>query len=334
MNYLYHNISLRVIIGDKLWFNVCNSIRIERSVQVPTDTAKIELPREFRNAVDVFGKPINLSGRSILNFIKRDDPVTILFGYDDDLQVEYSGYVTKIGASTPLLIECEDEMSRLKKLPRVTKSVKSGKLIDVLKAILPNKYTISCNQDYKIGTWLIDNATPYEVLEQLREKVGIRAYFKPPDTLKVGMIVDFEPQKTHVYNFSENVRRDTDLKFEVKEDRPLEVVAKSKQTNGQEITYKTGIPGGETVNLKLPQLSQAELKTWADRAHASRSFTGFQGTLNGWCYPRTNPGEAARIHRPFYADGHQDGKYFIEAVNIDVTASEGIKRSNKLSYKL
>jgi len=334
MNHLFHNISIRVVIGDKLWFNVCKSIRIERSVQVLTDTAKVEFPREFKTAIDVFGQTIDLSGKSILNFIKRNDPIAILFGYDGDLQIEFTGYVTKIGASTPLLIECEDEMSRLKRLPRVTKSVKSGKLIDILKVILPSKYTVECNEDYSFGTWLIENATPYEVLEQLKEKVGIRAYFKSKYLLKVGMMVDFEPQETHFYNFSQNVRRDTDLKFETKEDKALEVTAKSKQANGHEITYTTGDKGGNTVSIKLPQLSKAELKVWADRIHKSRSFTGFEGTLNGWCYPRTNPGDAVQIFRPFYTDRHQDGKYFIEAVNIDISESTGIKRSNKLSYKL
>ncbi|MDZ4147875.1 MAG: hypothetical protein U1C58_06295 [Flavobacteriaceae bacterium] len=334
MNYLFHNVSLRIVIADKLWFNACKSIRIDKSVQVLTDSAKIELPREFKNAIDVFGQPVDISGKSILDFIRRDDPISILIGYDGDLETEFQGYITKIGADTPLLIECEDEMSRLKKAPRVTKSVKSGKLIDILKAILPAKYKVECNQDYAFGTWLIDLATPYEVLEQLKEKVGIRAYFKDATTLKVGMMIDFEPQTTHDFNFSENVRRDTDLKFELKEDRLLEVTAKSKQKNGQEITYTKGDKGGDTITLKLPQLSKAELKIWADRTHASRSFTGFEGSLNGWCYPRTKPGDAAKIVRPFYPDRHQDGKYFIESVSIEVSESAGIKRTNKLSYKL
>ena len=73
MNYLYHNIGLRITIADNLQFTVCKSIHIESSVQVLSNSAKIELPREFRNAIDEVGKSINIAGKSILDFIKRGD---------------------------------------------------------------------------------------------------------------------------------------------------------------------------------------------------------------------------------------------------------------------
>ena len=137
MNYLYHNISLRITIADNLQFTVCQSIHIESSVQVLANNAKIELPREFRNAVDQVGKTINIAGKSILDFMKRGDAIKIELGYDGDLQTEFEGYITKIGAEMPLLLECEDEMFQLKKADRVTKFIKSGKLIDILKAVVP-----------------------------------------------------------------------------------------------------------------------------------------------------------------------------------------------------
>jgi hypothetical protein len=335
MNYLYYNISLRITIGKNIEFNVCQSIHIESSVQVLTDFAKIELPREFNNAVDVGGKSVNLKGKSILDFIKQGDAITIECGYDGRLAIEFEGYVTKIGADMPLLIECEDEMYKLKKAPKITKSIKSGKLIDVLKAVIPAQYTIECEGDYTIGKWLIQNATPYAVLAELKEKAGIRAYFKSPTTLCVGMIVDFKPQKTYDYNFSENVRRDSSLKFTQKDSKPVYITVESKQKTGVPITYSVGEKGGDEKSLKLwPNMTKAELKMWAEKQQKSISFDGFEGTLNGWCYPRTKPGNAVQIFRPYYADRHQDGKYFIESVTIDVNGNDGIKRTNKLSYKL
>ena len=162
MNYLYHNIGLRITIADNLQFTVCKSIHIESSVQVLSNSAKIELPREFRNAIDEVGKSINIAGKSILDFIKRGDAIKIEFGYDGDLQTEFEGYITKIGAELPLLLECEDEMFQLKKAPRITKFIKSGKLIDILKAVIPANYTIESNADYSIGKWLIEE--PYALI--------------------------------------------------------------------------------------------------------------------------------------------------------------------------
>lgn len=334
MNYLYHNIGLRITIADNLQFTVCKSIHIESSVQVLSNSAKIELPREFRNAVDEVGKSINIAGKSILDFIKRGDSVKIEFGYDGDLQTEFEGYITKIGAELPLLLECEDEMFQLKKAPRITKFIKSGKLIDILKAVIPANYTIESNADYSIGKWLIEDATPYNVLEELREKAGIRAYFKNPTTLCVGMIVDFKAEAVHKFNFSENVRRGSSLKFEQKESKPLEVIVKSKQSNGQEYTYSTGVKGGDSTTISMPGLTKEEIRNWADKTHKSLSINGFEGSLDSWCYPRTKPGDAAQLYRPYYKDRHQDGRYFIESVSIDVNGSDGIKRTNGLSYKL
>lgn len=334
MNYLYHNIGLRITIADNLQFTVCKSIHIESSVQVLSNSAKIELPREFRNAVDEVGKSINIAGKSILDFIKRGDSVKIEFGYDGDLQTEFEGYITKIGAELPLLLECEDEMFQLKKAPRITKFIKSGKLIDILKDVIPANYTIESNGDYSIGKWLIEDATPYNVLEELREKAEIRAYFKNPTTLCVGKIVDFKAEAVHKFNFSENVRRGSSLKFEQKESKKLEVIVKSKQSNGQEYTYSTGVKGGDSKIISMPGLTKEEIKIWADKTHKSLSINGFEGSLDSWCYPRTKPGDAAQLYRPYYKDRHQDGRYFIESVSIDVNGSDGIKRTNGLSYKL
>lgn len=334
MNYLYHNIGLRITIADNLQFTQCQSIHIDSSVQVLSNNAIVELPREFRNAVDEVGKSINISGKSILDFMKRGDAIKIEFGYDGNLQTEFEGYISKIGAEVPLVLECEDEMFQLKKAPRITKFIKSGKLIDILKAVVPSQYTIECNADYSIGKWLIQDATPYNVLEELRDKAGIRAYFKTPKILAVGMIVDFKAEKIHKFNFSENVRRGSSLKFEQKESNPVEVIIKSKQPNGQEITYTTGVKGGNTKTISMPGLTQSDIKTWAEQTYKSISIDGFEGTLDSWCEPRTKPGDAAQLYRPYYKDRHQDGRYFIESVTIDVNGSDGIKRTNNLSYKL
>jgi len=335
MNYLYHNISLRITIADNLQFTVCQSIHIESSVQVLANNAKIELPREFRNAVDLVGNSVNISGKSILDYMWRGASIKIELGYDGDLQTEFEGYITKIGAEMPLLIECEDEMFQLKKAKRETKFIKSGKLIDIIKAVVPANYTIECNGDYSIGKWLIEDATPFNVLDELRDKAGIRAYFKNPTTLAVGMIVDFKPQATHFYNFSENVRRGSNLKFEQKESKPIFLTVESKQANGKVISVSVGEKGGDEKKMKLwPNMTKAELEVWANKQQTSVSYSGFEGTLDGWCYPRTKPGDAVQIYRPYYKDRHQDGRYFIESVTIDVNGSDGIKRANNLSYKL
>lgn len=334
MNYLYYNISLNITIGGKLAFAVAQSIHIESSVQALSDTAKIELPRAFKQVGNQVDRPVNIADKSILDFIKRGDSIKIELGYDGRLKTEFEGYITKIGAETPLLLECEDEMFQLKKAPRITKFIKTGKLLDILKAVVPSKYTIECNADYSIGKWLIEDATPYNVLEELREKAGIRAYFKNPTTLCVGMVVDFKAETIHEFNFSETVRRGSSLKF-IETPKPLLLSVESKQANGSVLKVSKGEKGGNETVIKLwPNMVKADLQKWLDARHTVAANDGFEGTLDSWCYPRTRPGDSAQLYRPMYEDRHQDGRYFIEAVTIDVNGTDGIKRSNTLSYKL
>ena len=334
MNHLYYNIDIQIIINDNLVFFVCQSIHIESSVDVLTDFATIELPRNFRNAVDEVGHSINISGRSILNFMKKGDSIKIGFGYDGDVKTEFQGYISRIGSEVPLVIECEDEMYQLKRLPKITKFIKSKTLYDILREVIPRKYFISMDAEYVMGKWFIDDMTPYEVLEELREKVGVRAYFKNPYTLAVGMTIDFEPEKSHYYNFSRNVRTGSDLKF-LEKDQLYYLEVRSLQPNGSTISLSKGVKGGTEKLIDLPSgLKEPELKKWLDAKYNIATKEGFEGTLDGWCYPRTKAGDAVEIERPIYSDRHQDGKYFIEGVTIDVNGSDGIKRQNVISYKL
>jgi hypothetical protein len=186
----------------------------------------------------------------------------------------------------------------------------------------------------QIGKWLIEDATPYNVLEELREKAGIRAYFKTPSILCVGMVVDFKAETVHTFNFSENVRRGSSLIFEQKP-KPIFMTVESKQANGSILSLTQGKKGGDETTIRLwPELSKSELQKWLDERFKVASLDGFSGSLNSWCYPRTKPGHSAQLYRPYYKDRHQDAHYFIESVTIDVNATDGIKRTNKLSYKL
>jgi hypothetical protein len=330
----FYNIDLKITIADAIAFSICQAITIQSSVQVLTNSATVTLPRNYRKAVGMDGKAVEIGTKCILDFVKRGDAITIALGYDGSIATEFEGYVTKINAETPLILECEDEMYQLKQAKRIRKFIKSGTVLDILKAVIPAKYTIECNGDYAIGKWMVENATPYEVLEELREKAGIRAWFKNPTTLCVGMVVDFKAGKKHLFNFAENVRGGSTLKFERKEDNELEVTAKSKKKNGSETTVIVGKKGANTTVIHMPELSKTELELWANQIYKSRCFDGFRGDFSSWCLPRTKAGEVADLTRPLYRDRHQDGRYFIEAVKIDVNASDGIKRTNTLSYRL
>ncbi|TGN26750.1 hypothetical protein [Empedobacter tilapiae] len=355
-NHLYHNINIKILIvgndDQGLHFSRCTSVQIEKSVQNLTSTAKIELPREFRNVLkesdNQLNKTISIEGKSILDFIRKGDRVEIRFGYDGEYNLEFVGYITKISADTPLIIECEDEMYQLKKAKRYSGYFKSGNLKEILQAVLPEnfqkRHDLEYDADYNVGKWKIENATPYEVLQQLKEKTFIRSWFSRAEgseytkQLNIGMTADFFTRdlKTHKLNFSQNIRRGSDIKFiNDKNDTKLFLTVKSKQNNGKILEGTAGEKGEIEESVEMPpNIDKATLQDMAKKLHKGRVTNRLEGSINTWCYPIVEPGDAVDIVRPFYPDKHQDGRYFVEGVTINVNASDGIKRNVKISYIL
>ncbi|GGE89442.1 hypothetical protein SAMN05443634_104106 [Chishuiella changwenlii] len=336
MNYLYHNINLKIKIGDRISFYRCQSIQIEKSVETLINTAKITLPREYRNAVNEenTNKSVNIEQKSILDFIKRKDKVEISFGYDGHFSKEFVGYVTKINSDIPLVIECEDEMFNLKHEKRYSGYFKTGNVKEILKAVIPSKYEVVYDADYFIGKWKIEDATPYEVLQELKEKAFMRAWFDNEGKLNVGMTVDFKPRIAHQLNFSQNIRKGSSIKFEQKESKKLLLTIESQQKDGSIIKKTVGEKGETEQTIKRPGLSKSELESFTENMYKSKTSDGFEGSIDTWCYPLVKEGDAVDLFRPYYEDGHQNGRYFVESVSINVSGSNGIKRSLKISYKL
>lgn len=333
MPYHYYNIDVRITIADKIQFNICKSIQIESTIEKLSDTAKIELPREFKNAL-MNDKGFSLERKNLLEYLKIGDSITIEAGYNGDLYTEFEGYLTEIGAEIPTVLECEDEMYKLKRAKLINKSFASVTLKELLKFIAPG-YEIEA-LDMSLGKMLIERATPYKVIEKLKSDYGIRCFFKGKK-LYAGMLVDFKPQTVHQFNFKRNIRSSSDLVYKTKEGRQLFIKAESMQKGGatKKVTYEFGTPGESEVTLHAPiNLTQSELKDWTEKYWNSKIFDGLEGSLDSWGLPRTETGDSAQIVDPNYPTGYRDGQYFIEGVTITIDESSGFKRQNKLSFKI
>ena len=329
----YYNIDLRITVAERLQFKVVKSISIDSSIEKLTDTARVELPREFKNAVRD-DHPFSLERKNLLEHLKVGDPIVIEAGYDGELFTEFSGYISDIGAEIPLIIECEDEMYKLRKKPLINHTFKSATLREVLKFIAP-EYEIDA-LDMVVGKYMIERASPYKVIEDLKEKYGVRCFFKGKK-LYAGLTVDFRPQTVHEFTFGRNIRESTDLKYRVKETRKRFIKAVSMQKGSAEkkVTYDFGDVGESEISLHAPlNLNQQQLKEWAEKYYNSMVFDGYEGSIDGWFWPRTEVGDSAKIKDPNYPTGYRDGQYFIDGVTTTINESEGIKRQNKITYKI
>ncbi|AXG70433.1 hypothetical protein KORDIASMS9_02673 [Kordia sp. SMS9] len=329
MRYLYHNIVLKVVIGNVI-FDQANSITISQSIKKLSDTATIILPRAYTKA-NIKGKVTSLDKKNITDFIKVDDPVEIFLGYDDALVSEFKGYVTRIGADAPLEIKCEDEMYKLKK-NHFSKAFENATLKQLLKVIAPG-YTYELIDNVVLGKMTIDNKSAFKVLESLRKNYGLHSFFKNREVLHVGFPISIPPTDPHPVVINRNVRAlSNNLKFVKKDDIKLLVKYVSVLESGRKIHGQYGDTGGSEKVITVPRTTKAELERLAEKDYKSLSFDGYQGTLPTWGVPRTKAGDTIEINDPRYSE--HNGKYLIEGVTIKADRSNGFLRENKLGLKL
>ncbi|SOU86376.1 conserved hypothetical protein [Tenacibaculum dicentrarchi] len=332
MNYQYYNIAVKITINDVIQFGVVESIYIENTIEKFSDTAKITLPRAFKNAQEN-GENVSLAQKNLLEIIKSGDTIKIEAGYNDELKVEFEGYIDEIGAEIPLLLICEDEMYQLKKKEKINKTFASVTLEDLLKFIAPAYEIEALNMP--LGKFMIENATPYKVIKELKQQYGIRCYFKNK-VLTAGLTVDFKPAVSHDFVFGKNIRNSNSLKYETKEQRKRFYKGISHQTGtSKKITYEYGDTSGDHRTLHLPlNLSENEVKEWVHKIHDAHVYTGYGGALDSWAIPFTNAGDSMKLTDPNYPDKHRDMTLFVESVIVNINKSDGYKRTNKVSFKI
>ena len=168
------------IKGDKTWvFEKITACEIVRDSEALTITCKLILPRK-----------VKWKGETS-NPIKRGDKISVWLGYDDNLQLAFTGYVLRKGFKAPIEIFCEDEMFMLKQTPCVKKSYKNVDIHTLLKEQgLP--YDIKVLGEQNIGQYRVNFENVAELLAHLKEN-NIRTFFRLEDgkpVLYCGVLFD------------------------------------------------------------------------------------------------------------------------------------------------
>ena len=323
--------SCRITLAGNVVFDRVNSATVNESIKKLSDTATLILPREFKEAI-VEGRTESIARRNITDFIKVGDTVKIELGYDNNLNTEFEGYIKSIGADVPLVLECEDEMYKLRKTNFV-KSYSSIGLAQLVTGIAPG-YKTDLIDDVGLGKFVINNASAYEVLEDLRKNYGLHSRFKD-GVLVIGFPVSIVPGVVHQINMNRNVRAlSTDLKFVRKEDYKLLLKAISINKDGTRFRTEFGDKGGATRTLHFTNKSLKELEVLTENNFKSLSFDGYQGTIPTWGLPLTKAGDAIEVTDPNYENSERDGKYLIEGVVKKFNSNDGFVRENKIGLKL
>lgn len=274
------------------------SIRVEKSWELLTDTATITMPRN----VKFFEK------KKVRDVFRSGDPIQIWFGYDDEenMVLEFEGFITEVSADIPIELKCEDQMFLLKKNP-VNYAMKSTKLKDLINAIVPGG-TKTDVAEIEISKQRFPATTTAQVLEKLQEG-NIYSYYKG-DTLVVGKIYSDDEEAPVLFRFGQNVV-DNNLQYKHKEDILILIKATSTLPKGRKITAEFGDKGGvqEILNYYNIQNKDA-LLVLCKEDYEKFKVDGYKGNLKVFGVPAVQHGMKAKVLSDLYPD--RNGNYFIK----------------------
>jgi hypothetical protein len=316
-----------------------NEVEIRKSINDIIDTAFLKLPSlskilENSKGIELKG---NLPQSSIETgaLFKYGDRISIYLGYNDDLKLEFKGFIKSVNYSVPTLIECIGYAKQLNKA--LTKSWRITSVKEVVEFITAGT-DISISdfvyiQDIPLARFVINQKTGLQVLQDLKQNQRLTACFIN-DVLYVGL-PQIPKTGTVKLRLGWNVVRDDKLKNKDLSNRPLMVVficSGENQKKENRIIFKVGESGGDVITETIPNITSLEvLKSLAEQKFLQRKNPGLSGDLTCFMQPYCAPFYTAEIIDKKYAV--RTGHYFISATLVKFGVNGG-RRTISISSKL
>ncbi len=297
-----------------------HEVEVRSSWDELTDTCTLKFPRR----ADWLGQNL-ASGAAPL--LKRNDPVIVNLGYDDDNRQVFQGYISKLTAEIPVVIECQDTAYLLKQ-NTVTKAYKEVELSTLLKDILPSQVPFEAPA-VRLGQFRITNATPAKVLAYLKDNYLIKSWFRG-GWLYAGLAYVPELQRTHVLRFERNVV-DHQLEYLRKEDVRIKLKAISMKPDNEKIEIELGDDEGEQRTIYFYDVSEADLRNLAEEEIELLRYEGYRGSLTTFLAPHIQHGDVVDLRSEAYPE--RDGRYFVKAVTTNFGMGGG-RQTIELDSKL
>jgi len=360
-------------------FNFVNEFEFSDSWVDLTNQAKITLPKNIY-VIDKNGNKLNLGGtepnKLIDNLFRRGDSVSINYGYytyengnevlDMPENPIFEGFITAVGSKRPIVLECEDNMWKLKQIPCKPQVWPKEKSVeDLLKTLLQGTdFTVNGLTKTTVGDLVIQDETVAQLLARLQKDFHFEAYFKGNE-LRIGSLVYIEDEaKTFTFEFQKNIISD-ELVFQRKDDVKLSAICESVNTvdggtnkKGQTKTKeerltvlvyydKTGVAQykekkkgedlpenveGERRKLFYPNVKSAKDLFEKGIAELEKYYyTGFKGKFTTFAIPYVQMGDNVIIKDKLMPD--RDGKYKVKSVNY-TGGINGHRQIIELHYKM
>lgn len=329
-------LACEILIGPYRFTQV-NEVRIEKSWRELGDKCDIRLPKNIRTEA--------LETKTLEDFIKVGDPVSVKLWYVGKQESEeFNGYVRRLKPTFPFEIECEDHIYYFRKTPVKKSWAASAKatLKEVVKYIVDEvnkahadaKITLSSqlpDVTFSEGFVIQAGNTAATALQEIKESFGLVSYFKFRD-LFTGLA--YQQNFGNVkYSLAWNVINN-DLTYRNEDDVKIKIKAISFKNNNTKIVVDdVGDADGEQRVWHTEGVTdKAQLKKLAEEQLKKFKYTGFEGTIDTFLYPYSEPLMHAELEDPEYGES-RSGTYVIDSVKTQFGAY-GARRTVELGVKL
>lgn len=293
--------------GKIITFSFCHSIEIESSYENLTDTCKIVIPRKL-----TFEGLYLFSGDNPI--FKRGDKITVKLGYEPNLTEVFSGYISKVGSSIPTVLECEDEMFKLKQYtvnyPSGGNAQSKCTLNSLLDSIL-NGLEYETVDNIDLGSFRANKATPAQILDKLKSEYGLFSYFRN-GILHVGFANDASVTSEAEFKMEEVIINSDTLEWQNADEIKIKCVAISMNPDNTKIEVEFGDPDGNQITIHKYNMDEKSLKFAAEQWIKDNKYTGFKGEVETFGEPIMKHGDRAKITSIKLPE--RDGTYLIKKV--------------------
>lgn len=285
------------------------SFEVQSSWKTLTDTATIIEPAKLK-----------FDRGTLRDSIRKGSEVLIQAGYLPNLQTIFRGFVTSVKPSTPVEIECEDYMWKLKQV-QVNDVASNETLRSFLERNIKD-IEIDCF-DVSLPKYIASKITATQLLEELKKDFGFPAFIRD-NKLVIGKQYDPDNNTEHTCTLHYDVAED-DLEYETKDDISFNVTAISNLQSGEKIEIQLGDPEGESRTLNFYDLNKTELQKIAQSEFDRLYYDGYRGSFTYFGYAVIKPGDVVNLQDRLSSD--KQGRYFVDDVTYSLSQSSGIRQT-------
>lgn len=330
--------------GKKFSFICLNNCTTEKNINKIGSTAKIKIPA---TAQLVKGGKI-IGSEFTAKKLERGDRINIYLGYDDDLNLEHTGYIYQVNHTTPVEIECEGFEYELRK-DCPTKSWRSTNLKEVLDYLMEGtnigikeelvlevknrnstvKYK-STLPNIKFTNFVIKaGQTKLEMLQKIKDDYRLAITFIGSN-LWIGLTsINLGEVK---YRLGCNSIKSDELKYRASSDVKLKVKAIWVHPDNKRTEVEVGDKDGQVRTAFFYDIeSEDDLKRIALKEMEKYKFSGYEGKMTTFIQPYAIPGMVAVLEDPQFSE--RKGSYYIVGTKVSF-GTGGARRTVELDIKV